>query len=157
MQLLKRRHKFTSQPNKRGPKNEKPRGKSRRRKSQGMRWHPFRSSWPQCWPQNAKPQKGAKCKSGKALHVIVNKFDCNGLEKSGGGKSVWQSGGGSPSTRWTLQFVCLSPLYSMLFLLIFLCLPFLHVRILRIRRVCSGNQPTDQTRPEKHDPLPLGP
>jgi len=95
MQLLKRRHKFTSQPNKRGPKNEKPRGKSRRRKSQGMRWHPFRSSWPQCWPQNAKPQKGAKCKSGKALHVIVNKFDCNGLEKSGGGKSVWQRGGES--------------------------------------------------------------
>lgn len=94
---------------------------------------PIRSSWPQCWPQNAKPQKGAKCRSGKALHVIVNKFDCNRLEmgKSGLGKAVGRSGVGLGMSRgmgvhkMDLAVGLLfrfSTRFS--FLLIFLCLLF---------------------------------
>lgn len=124
---------------------------------------PIRSSWPQCWPQNAKPQKGAKYRSGKALHVIVNKFDCNRLEmgKSGLGKAVGRSGVGLGMSRgmgvhkMDLAVGLLFRFSTRFSFFIDFPLPaFLHVHILRIRRVCNGNQPTDQTRPEKRNPTP---
>lgn len=138
----------------------------------GLRWHPraiaFRSSWPQCWPQNAKPQKGVKCKrrAGRAgpCTWLSTSFDCNGLERvdgEGEGYKMDLATSLPPPPPPPLPFSFYFYFYNkymcafIYFLYWFFFVLFCMCAILRIRRVCNGNQPTDQTRPVPQPPSPF--